>query len=423
MTSLRLAPGITAGSIRAPPSKSYTHRALVAGHLSGREYAVNGPLDADDTRATARALRPLGSRVRMEGKRWRVSSARASGRTDPTIDCGESGTTLRFVAALAARGSRPLRLLGRGRLPQRPMAELLDALRTIGATCVPASRARALPLTISGPIHGARVRLDASQSSQFASALLLTLPTVSGDSVLELVGPIVSEPYIEATLRVLRHHRIRVARGGRRFSIPGGQTYRGSGMTVPGDASSAAYLWVAAAVTGGRVRVSGVPKTWPQADLTILDLLRAAGATVRRSSDGAVVEGGSLRAFTVDLTSAPDLYPLAGVLAASIHGRSRLRGAAHVVHKESDRRAGTQTLAEAMGAEVRWERGALTIRGASRPRGFRLRHLTDHRLVMSAAVGALAGDVESVVGDASAVTKSYPGFWEALATLREKSRR
>jgi 3-phosphoshikimate 1-carboxyvinyltransferase len=267
------------------------------------------------------------------------------------------------------------------------------------------------------------VRLDASQSSQFASALLLTLPTVSGDSVIELVGPIVSEPYIEATLAVLRHHRIHVVRQGRRFSIGGGQRYRGSGLCVPGDASSAAYFWTAAAITGGKVEVTGLSSDWPQADLAILDLLRTAGASVRRSRDGATVEGGDLHRFSVDLTAAPDLYPLVGVLAASISGRSQLRGAAQVIHKESDRREGTSVLARAMGAKVQSNSTGLTIEGSSQVRRFRLRGLRDHRLVMSAAIGALSADGPSSISDAAAVAKSFPGFWDVLSSLDPRSPR
>ena len=266
------------------------------------------------------------------------------------------------------------------------------------------------------------MRLDASQSSQFASALLLTLPTLEGVSTLELEGTVVSEPYIEATLAVLRHHRIEVRRVGRRFSIPGGQTYRGRGMRVPGDASSAAYLWGAAAVTGGTVRVKGIPEEWPQADLAILDLLERAGARVRRTRDGADVAGPVTQGFRADLTGAPDLYPLAAVLAAAVPRRGELRGAPQVVQKESDRRAGAARLARSMGADVRLRRGSLEIRGARAPRALRLTDLDDHRMIMSAAVAARVGGGRSTLGDARAVAKSFPEFWSTLDRLSEAAR-
>jgi 3-phosphoshikimate 1-carboxyvinyltransferase len=416
--SIHLRNAVARGTARAPPSKSYTHRALIAGHLARRTYHVLRPLDSDDTRATARAIRALGSAVRFERKSWTVRPHRTpSNRRTARIDCGESGTTLRFCAALGALEDRRVVLAGRGRLPQRPMATLLSALRGLGARCRAASADS--PLEVHGPIHSGRVALDASESSQFASALLLTLPVLEGDSVLELTGPVVSAPYLEATRAVLDFHGIRLERRGRRFLIPGGQSYRASSFRVPGDASSAAYLWAAAAVTGGSVRVTDVPDDWPQADLAILPLLKDSGAMVRRSHRGAEVSGRVERAFTVDLTDAPDLYPLAGVLAAIVPGRSELRGAAHVALKESDRRAGTALIARSLGARVRPSSRGLVIEGTDSPCPFSLPSLNDHRLVMSAAVGALAPRGSSVVGDTRAVEKSFPGFWTTLREITE----
>ncbi len=421
MTVIRVAPGKVSGTLRAPPSKSYTHRALVAGFLSQTNYRVEAPLDSDDTRSTANGLARIGAAVRFSPIRWTITPRPSASGRAVSVDCGESGTTLRFLAAVAARSRRKVRLRGEGQLPNRPMRELFDALETLGASCAIPDGARSLPAIVSGPLHGGTVRLDASRSSQFVSSLLLTLPTVKGDSTIDLVGPIVSEPYIAATLAVLRHHEVRVRRRGRRFTIPGGQRYRNPGLVVPGDASSAAYLWVAGAIAGGRVRVTGIPSEWPQADLAILELLRSAGASIRHSPDGAAVEGGALRGFTVNLTESPDLYPLAGVLAASIPEQSRILGAPHVVHKESNRRDGTVRLARAMGADVREQRDGLVIRGSAHPTRFRLRGLEDHRVVMSAAVGALIGDGASSIDDARAVSKSFPGFWMALESLRQEA--
>jgi 3-phosphoshikimate 1-carboxyvinyltransferase len=420
VSSVRLRNAVVRGTVRAPPSKSYTHRALVSGHLAKRTYRVVRPLDSDDTRATARAIRALGSTVRFGKNSWTIRPRRnAPFRRTVRIDCGESGTTLRFTAALGALEDRRVILEGRGRLPRRPMAALLSALRRLGARCRAASSET--PWEVHGPIHSGRVALDSSESSQFASALLLTLPTLPGNSVLELTGPIVSAPYLEATRAVLEFHRIRVRRRGRRFFLPGGQSYRGSRFRVPGDASSAAYLWAAAAVTGGSIRVTEVPMSWPQADLAILGLLETGGASVRRFDRGAEVSGRIERPFTIDLTDSPDLYPLAGVLAAVVRGRSELRGAAHAALKESDRRAGTALLARSLGARVGSSSRGLEIEGTDSPRAFALPNLTDHRLVMSAAVGALAARGTSKVGERHAVDKSFPGFWTTLRTITQGS--
>jgi 3-phosphoshikimate 1-carboxyvinyltransferase len=421
MSVVRLRPGPVSGTARAPPSKSYTHRALVIAHLSRRSYRVENPLVSDDTVRTAGALRALGSRVEADRDGWSISPDPAGTRPRRArIDCGESGTTLRFVTPLAALSDRAVTLVGRGRLPLRPMGALVDALRTLGVSAQLPGNDRTLPLVVKGPMHGGVVRVRGSESSQFVSALLLVLPTLSPDSVLRVVGGLVSEPYVEATLAVLRASRVRVISRGSRYSLSGGQKYRGTTFHVPGDASSAAYLWAAAAIAGGRVTVKGVSDRWPQADLAILRLLERYGADVRRDDESITVRGNGRRPFLVDLTDTPDLYPLAGVLAAAAPGESRLVGASHVAHKESDRRGGTAGLATAMGATVKDRAGALVVRGTKRPTAFALRGLLDHRIVMSAAVGALAASGPSSVADGRAVGKSYPGFWETLRAIAGK---
>ncbi len=419
MSSARIRPGPVYGRVRAPPSKSYTHRALVVGHLTHRPFRVVRPLDSDDTRATACALHQLGTSIRRERDVWHLSPSFRRSAQDPVrIQCHESGTTLRFVSALACLENRTAVIAGEGRLSVRPIDQLLCALRTLGATCRHV-RGRGLPIEVRGPLHGGKVSLDASESSQFASALLLALPTLEESSVLELTGKIVSRPYLDATVAVLAHHGIRISRQGRCFRVPGHQRFRGAQFVVPGDASSAAYLWAAAAVSGGRVRVDGVGEKWPQADLAALELLDSAGATVNRWSGGAEVGFGRPTPFRVDLTNAPDLYSLAGVLAATTPGESRIVGGSQVVFKESNRKTATARLARRLGAQVQETSEGLRICGTSRPKALHLPHLSDHRLVMSAAVGALAASGPSTVGERQAVRKSYPGFWSTLRDLSE----
>ncbi len=415
MTRATIRPTVVAGVLRAPPSKSYTHRALVAGFLAHRPYRVLHPLDSEDTRATGRGLRALGSRISFARERWTISPGPARPRT-ALVRCGESGTTLRLLAALAAHGENRVRFEGSPRLADRPMRPLLEALRRGGAR-IEAPHRRSLPLSIQGPIRAGTYTVDASSSSQFTSALLLVLPTLNGASALRLTGERVSEPYVEATVAVIRAHGVALSGGGHRWTTPGGQVYRAPGFDVPGDASSAAYLWSAAAVTGGSVTVTGVDGRWPQADSAILEALRAAGATVRTSARGTEVSGPLSDGFDTDLTASPDLFPLLGALAATIPQRSLLRGARQVVFKESDRRTTTVALVRALGGEARSRRAGLEIRGTVRPRRLTLEALHDHRVVMSAATAALAADGPSRLADAAAVRKSFPEFWSSLRRL------
>jgi len=410
-------PGVAAGRIEAPPSKSYTHRALVSAFFAHRPYRILRPLVADDTRATRRGLRQLGSRIQVVRGAWSIWPApiRRSSRTI-RIDCGESGTTLRFLTSVAAASGRRVRFTGRPSLAARPIEGLVRCLESAGVT-VHGSPSGSLPFELAGPLRPGRFTVAGSVSSQYVSSLLLTLPTLEGPSTLEVLGRRVSEPYIAATLAVMAAHGVRVVERPGGWSIPGPQEYQGRRFEVPGDASSAAYLWTAAAVSGGRVTVDGVPARWPQADRLILGILRDAGASVRESARSVEVRGPVSAPFSVDLTSAPDLYPLVGTLGALIPGTSRIRGAAHAVFKESDRRSATIDLIHHIGGTCTRSRSGLTIQGAERPRGLRLRGLADHRLVMSAAVAATAARGRSTIGEARVVRKSFPGFWTALRHL------
>lgn len=421
--TVRIRPGTATGRVRVPGSKSYTHRALVAASLSGRPCRIVGPLVSDDTAASRRAVRALGHRLRDVGTdrspAWEVTPGPQARR--PTIFAGESGTTLRLFAGAAATGVTPVRFTAGPRLSVRPMAGLLAALKEWGATVHPPPSGRSCPFRVMGPLLGGRAEVPGDMTSQFVSSLLMAAPRASSPCRLDVTGARVSEPYIQATLGVLAQQRLRVRSSSRGYLIAAPQSYRGGRITVPADASSAAYHFALAVLTGGEVTVDGLDREWPQADLLLLDILRRMGADVRWRGVSvhvrAPTEGGSLNGFTADVDDAPDLAPLLGVLAALAGGRSEILGGRHLTVKESDRRAGTARLAQAFGARVKVSPERTVIRPGRRPRRIALRGESDHRLVMSAAVGAAALSDASSVGDARAASKSYPGFFEDLGRL------
>lgn len=423
MTVVRIGPGPITGRASVPASKSYTHRALVAGALTGRSHRIHNPLVSDDTEATATGLGHLGHPVRVARSRWTIGPGNGgtTGRIT-RIECRESGTTLRLLSAVAALSDRPTRFEGRARLRRRPIAGLIDALVARGVQLQPPGRPPRLPYTLRGPIRGGPVEVPVDQTSQFASALLFALPAVEADSWLRLNGRPVSQPYLDATVRVLHEYGVRVLRRGNRFRIPGRQRYRRAEFTVPADASSAAYLWTGAAISTGRVRIEGFDRRWPQADLAILGILREAGAEVRVGSRSIEVGGPARYPIDVDLTDAPDLVPLVAVLAATIPGVSRIGGTAHARLKESDRVAAAVDLVRALGGRATVRGGAIRIEGRATPRPIHRRGLRDHRVIMAAAVGALRSGGTSELGDSGAVGKSYPGFWGALDLLGARIR-
>jgi 3-phosphoshikimate 1-carboxyvinyltransferase len=419
VSQVRLGPGTVRGSVLAPPSKSYTHRELVASFFATGPSEILGPLDSEDTRATLGGLERMGARIRPRREAWRIEPPRhrAEGSHRPiTIDCKKSGTTLRFLATVAATRGVRCTLTGSPQLARRPMEALWGFLESAGATVRRPRSGRSLPTSIEGPIRAPSGEIDASESSQFLSSLLLTLPALEGRTLIRQRGESVSEPYIDATLDVLGRRSVAWHRDRRRFSIEGPLEYRGGRYRIPGDASSAAYLWAAAAATRGSVRVRGVPPERPQADLRILEFLERMGATVDRGRSGFRVSGGKLRGITVELSDAPDLMPLLGMLAALATGRSRLRGARHARYKESDRRQATARLVRALGGRARLSAKGLVVEPGPVPAAARFPWSDDHRVVMSGAVAALRAG-PSTLADARSVEKSYPNFWSDLRAL------
>lgn len=404
------------GEFEVPGSKSYTHRALVLGALSGRRFRVRRPLDSEDTRATARGLTQLGSQVHRLSEAWVVDPSSGSVGRRGWIDCGESGTTLRFLLPLAARGTEPFGFRGTGRLADRPIEPLLDVLRQGGVrTRLPSGKGAIVE--VRGPLTPVDTVLDPSGSSQFLSALLLTLPALSSPSRLRLSRAEVSRPYRAATEAVLRAAGVVVRRRGTTIRLDAPQTYHGESWDVPADASSAAYGWGAAAASGGTVSVRGIDRRWPQADLALLPWLRAMGATVRVADDTVRVEGPVDRPLQADLTDAPDLLPLVTALTAIVPGRSILRGATHASAKESDRRHESARLARALGATVELSGDRIVVRGVRSRRALRYRSPSDHRLVMSAAAVSAGLPGGSRVGPAEVVRKSFPDFWRSLGGI------
>lgn len=419
MSAVRVGPGPVAGRCAAPPSKSYTHRALVAGFLVGRRYRIRTPSRCADTRATRHGIAALGTAVeiRTPTEWWLVPG---TGLPPPRarVACGGSGTTLRFLTAVAATRDVPVTFTGHPALARRPMEPLLRTLALHGADLRGPPAGSGLPFTLHGPITPGRYEIDGSQSSQFLSALLMVLPVLDGPSVLRPRGPTVSRPYIEATRALLRAHGVPVGASVGGFRIAGGAAYRGDCFTVPGDCSSAAYLWAAGAVAGGPVRVTGIDPKWPQADAAILGVLARMGARVDRRHAGATVAGPLARGVRFDATDAPDLACLVAVLAAlAPSGPSRITGLSRLAGKESDRQRAAADLAHGFGARVRASPASIEIVPGARPASLRFEAPDDHRVVMSAAVGMLALRGASTVGPAEAVRKSYPGFWSALAAL------
>ncbi len=422
MDPLRIKPLQTPLSrvIRAVPSKSVTHRALVAAALADGVSRIHGPLEADDTRITLDGLRGLGVRAERRSKVWIVQGSGPAVPGGGAVELGQSGTSMRFLVALAALGREPSTLDGAPRLRERPVHELVRALTELGAAVEATPGGGGLPVRAGGaPALGGVLSVPGERSSQFASALLLIGSQLERGLELSLQPPVVSLPYVELTAQVLGAFGVEVQRVDRlRWKVPR-CAYPGRPYRVEGDHSSASYFLAAAAVVGGRVRVEGLDPNSRQPDARLGRLLSQAGCDVEVGVDWVEVRGsGALRPFDLDMSDSPDLVPTVAVLAAFADGPSVFRAIEHLRHKESDRLEMVAANLRRLGCDGRAIDDRLEVRPPARERlhGARIETASDHRLAMAFAVAGLA--IEGVViDDPSCVAKSNARFWDQFEAL------
>ncbi|MCS7140604.1 MAG: 3-phosphoshikimate 1-carboxyvinyltransferase [Candidatus Nitrosocaldus sp.] len=422
------------GRVRCPPSKSYTHRAVVIASLvdDGKPSVVRNALLARDTRATIHGCRVLGSYIESvegegdEGKDGGGYTGRmliVHGRRGFTlgyreIDAENSGTTIRMLTAVSALVKEGNTMLyGDSSLNRRPMQPLLDALRQLGVECRSLASGTP-PLLVNGcGIEGGDARITGSISSQFISALLIPSVYARRDVSVRVLGEQVSRPYIDSTLAVMRVFSAEVENDDYRYySIPR-QQYRHAYFTVPGDFSSAAIM-LAAGALAGRVTVEGLDFTLPQADSRIVDILREMGASIHVDAGrGTVhVEESRLDGGSFNLGESPDLLPVVAVLALKCKGRVEITGVAHARFKETDRIANLARELSKLGAVVKELDDGLIITPPETVRDAMLESYDDHRLFMVLCIASLLTE-RSVVRGLSSVDVSYPSFLDDLMAL------
>ncbi len=404
------------GTVRAPPSKSYTHRAFLLAALSGGPCLVSRPLLSEDTEATLAGIEAFGAEVRRKGEEVRIAS---EGLAPPAkeIDARNSGTTLRLLTGTAALLPGTTTLTGDASLRKRPMGPLLEALRALGADGRSIGDDGRPPVRVTGPFRGGEASISGAVSSQFLSSLLLACPLAPGDTTIHVLPPVVSEPYVDITRHMLRIFRAAVEVRGNDFRIPGRQRYRPADFPVPGDFSSAAFPLAAAAISRGDVTVDGLDLAAPQGDRKIADLLETFGASVTQSARAIRVRGDSLRAQTVDVGATPDLFPVLAVLASQAHGETRFVNGAQLHLKESDRIETTVAFLRALGGEATGTPDGCVVRGPAELHGGRVDSHGDHRILMAAAVAGLAASGPVEITDPWCFRVSYPSFLDDFRAL------
>ena len=405
--------GCTRGSVQVPPSKSYTHRAIIMAALSGGRCLISNPLVSFDTNATADAVRSMGAEVEMTEKGLLVESEGLHA-PDRTIDVLNSGTTMRLMTGISAIFDSETTITGDESIRKRPMGPLLKALESCGAKC--SSNDGKAPITIRGPINNNKVAIDGSMSSQFVSSMLMMSPLAGMPMDITIEGSIVSRPYIDITLSMMRRFGIDVEEKDNRFHIVN-QRYRPCDFRVPSDFSSAAFPLVAGGLSG-EVSVSGLDMNDPQGDKRIVEILREAGCSITVKDDTITCRSnGRPEACDIDISNVPDLFPIVAVLMSTADGRSRLYGAPQLRFKESDRIASVERVLRALGADIEGTDDGCIINGVPRLKGGRIDHMGDHRLMMAASIASLISDGPVSMLDDSCWNVSYPGFVEQMRSI------
>jgi 3-phosphoshikimate 1-carboxyvinyltransferase len=405
MSSLELGPLTRAeGTVQLPGSKSISNRVLLLAALAGGATQVRGLLDADDTRVMQAALDKLGRPIRAK---------------QADLFLGNAGTAIRPLTAVLAFSGGEYRLSGVPRMHERPIGDLVEALRAMGARIDYLGTEGFPPLAIHpGRIAaGQTVKVRGDVSSQYVSALLMAMPLAGGGAI-EVEGELISKPYVEITLNLMRRFGVEVRRTGwSRFDVPGTAYASPGSVFVEGDASAASYFLAAGAIGGGPVRVEGVGRASIQGDVRFCEVLEKMGARVAMGEDWIEASGRApLRAFDLDLNHIPDAAMTAAVLALFAEGRCVLRNIASWRVKETDRIAAMATELGKLGAGVQAGPDFLEVTPHRLRTGVAVDTYDDHRMAMSLSLAAFGG-IALRINDPDCVAKTFPDYFRAFARI------
>ena len=413
-------------TVRVPGSKSITNRALVLAALAGAAEGcrLSGVLRSQDTEVMVDGLRQLGYPVTAEWSADTITVRRpAVPGTVPAreadVFAANSGTTLRFLTAVAGLGSGRYRFDGSPRMRQRPVADLLAALRQLGVEAVSENDTGCPPVIVrSRGLRGGTAHVRGETSSQFVSGLLMVAPWADEPVTIDVIGELVSRPYVDMTVAMVRHFGGRVQSAGpQRFVVTGHGPSHVRDYAIEPDATAASYFFAAAAITGGEVSVVHLPRHSLQGDVRFLSVLEQMGCTVSHDDTAATVRGGRLRGVDVDMNDISDTVMTLAAVACFADGPTTIRNVAHVRYKESDRLAALATELGRLGAHVELLDDGLRI-NPSPLHGGTVETYDDHRIAMSfALIGLRIPGI--LIKEPACVGKTYPGFFEDLDRLRQ----
>lgn len=408
-------PSAFTGSIKAPPSKSYLQRAIAIAAMANHPVEIDGYAPSKDVDAAIAIAQNLGAELKINQDKI-VVKGNFSVVKISAIHCGEAGLSARMFAPIAALKEEKISITGEGSLLKRPMHMVIDALKKLGKTII--SNKGFLPLEISGKLIPQSIQIDASESSQLLTGLLIALPFANGNSEIK-IAQLNSIPYIQMTLDILQQFGIKIHNNNfQHFFIEGNQRVKAGNYNVEGDWSGAAFHLVAAAIAGS-VSLEGLHKNSAQADKAILQVLEQVGANIYWLNENSLeIQKNKLQAFEFDATHCPDLFPPLAALAANCKGISKIKGVKRLLHKESNRALSIQSELQKLGVNVELKNDEMWIYGGNISGG-KINSHNDHRIAMMAAVLALNANAPVEIQEAEAIQKSYPAFFDDFSACQK----
>jgi len=424
MDSLTLSPtSVVNGTVNLPGSKSLSNRALLLAALANGETTIKNLLDSDDIRHMLNALKSLNINYSLSDDRTECVLTGNGGPLNFDGACelflGNAGTAMRPLCAALCLGQGQFTLTGEPRMSERPIDSLVESLRDMGCDISYHDFEGFPPVTIKGTgLNGGKVKIDGSVSSQFLTAFLMAAPLASADIEIEIVGELVSKPYIEITLDLIAKFGVTVKHENlQQFSIKGGQTYQSPGIVhVEGDASSASYFLAAAAIKGGSVTVTGVGSESVQGDKHFADVLEAMGATVQWHAHAITVTGAALTGVDLDMNHIPDAAMTIATTALFAKGPTSIRNIYNWRVKETDRLAAMATELRKVGATVEEGHDFITITPPQQIIHAAIDTYNDHRIAMCFSLVSLS-DTSVTINDPGCTAKTFPNYFESFKSI------
>ncbi|PJZ04896.1 3-phosphoshikimate 1-carboxyvinyltransferase [Pantoea rodasii] len=410
------------GTVNLPGSKSVSNRALLLAALANGTTRLTNLLDSDDVKHMLNALKALGVSYTLSDDRTVCEVVGNAGplHSDQPLELflGNAGTAMRPLAAALCLGQQSIVLTGEPRMKERPIGHLVDALRQGGAKIDYLEQTDYPPVRLNGGFEGGEVSVDGSVSSQFLTALLMTAPLAPKDTVITIKGDLVSKPYIDITLHLMRTFGVEVDNQNyQRFVVKGQQQFQAPGdYLVEGDASSASYFLAAAAIKGGTVRVTGIGRNSVQGDIRFADVLEKMGAVIEWGDDYIACTRGSLTAIDMDMNHIPDAAMTIATAALFAEGTTLMRNIYNWRVKETDRLAAMATELRKVGAEVEEGHDFIRVTPPVQLQHADIGTYNDHRMAMCFALVALS-DTPVTILDPGCTAKTFPDYFQQLAKI------